>query len=155
MRKTVLLTIVLLVLAAWAVAQQGTNPSAPGSNSQAPSAGSSAQDSAPQATSAETTVEGCLGGTAGNYTIADKSGAIYKLQVSDDESAAIGKHIGQQVRVKGMLADAAGDRESASAADADASKESAGKAAKSIKPTAIEKIADTCGDKPEAAPSKQ
>ncbi len=146
MRKTMLLTFVLFVVSAWAIAQQG-------SNAQAPSSGSSSQESGSQAASAESAIEGCLGGSAGNYTLIDKAGTSYMLQLpNDSQNAAIDKHIGQEVRVNGTVAKA----DSAATPGAGESKEAAGasKSQATIKVTSLEKVADTCSSSGGAASGK-
>ena len=146
MRKIMLLTFVLLIVAAWAVAQQG-------SNSQAPSTSSSSQEPSQQAGSAESAVEGCLGGSTGNYTVTDKSGMIYKLQLpNESHNAEIDKAVGQEVRVHGTVVKA----DSAAAPGAGESKEAAGasKSQGTIKAMSLEKIADTCSTKAETPEKK-
>jgi len=72
MRKILLLTMVLLAVSAWAAAQQEANSqSAPSNASQGPAQPSSASNS----------IEGCLGGFAGNFTLTDKAGTTYQLQL--------------------------------------------------------------------------
>lgn len=44
-------------------------------------------------------VEGCLGGTDGNFTLTDKAGMTYQLQ---GENSELAKHIGHEVRIMGM-----------------------------------------------------
>ncbi len=150
MRKTVLLTFVLCLVAALAVAQQGQNPPAP-------STASPSQESAPKASPDENAIEGCLGGTAGNYSVTDKSGMVYKLELADDShNAEIDKLAGQEVRVKGTLAEASASP-SASEPDSGASKEPNEKAApksQTIKATSLEKLGDTCSAKGEASEKK-
>ncbi len=147
MRKIVLVTFVLFVVAALAVAQ--------GQNSQAPSTASPSQKSAPQASAAETAIEGCLGGAAGNYTVTDRAGMVYKLQLPNDtQNAVIDKHVGQEVRVKGTLENASAP-DSAAAPDSGASKGASEKAkSQVIKAVSLEKIADTCSAKAEAPEKK-
>lgn len=150
MRKTVLLTIVLCLVAALAVAQQVQNPPAP-------STASPGQESAPKVSPEENAIEGCLGGTAGNYNVTDKSGMVYKLQLADDShNADIDKLVGQEVRVKGTLAEASASP-SGPEPDSGASKEPSEKAApksQTIKTTSLEKLGDTCSAKGEASEKK-
>src|SRR5215467_8413485 len=97
MRKLSLLTAVLLLSCAWAVAQ--TSPSSPDSTQNPSSTQPSAQN--PSSTSPSSTmpqsqqpdtsatshqgsekgnaVEGCLSGSAGNFTLTDASGTTYQL----------------------------------------------------------------------------
>ena len=140
MRKTLLLTLILLVFAAWAVAQQGAaSPSAP-TNTQ----------SSQQATAGENITEGCLGGSGGNFTVTDKAGTTYQLQLPPNaDTAKLSQHVGQEVRVTGTSSpgssSAAGPAPSAGTSSAQSS----------INVTRMEKVADTCGSNPSSAkPSK-
>jgi hypothetical protein len=139
MRKTLLLTLILLVFAAWAVAQQGTaSPSAP-TNPQ-PSQ---------QAVPGENVTVGCLGGSGGNFTVTDKAGTTHQLQLPPNaDTAKLNQHVGEEVRVTGTNSPASSSA-AGSAPSAGASSEP------SIKVTRMEKIADTCGSNPSSAnPSK-
>jgi Protein of unknown function (DUF5818) len=44
------------------------------------------------------TVQGCLQGSNGNYTLTDSSGNVYRLL---DHSNLLGEHVGHEVRVSG------------------------------------------------------
>lgn len=91
MRKTLLLTTILLALSAWMMAQQGTTPQSP------PSSGQGAQSSASQ-----DSVQGCLGGSGNAYTVTDKSGTSYQLQLPPGaDPSSLKPHIGEEVRVEG------------------------------------------------------
>jgi hypothetical protein len=46
----------------------------------------------------ETSIEGCLNGSAGSYTLTSSTGSTYQLTGSTDE---LSQHINQQVRLKG------------------------------------------------------
>ena len=91
MTRALMLAAVLLLSAAWLQAQQDTqsNPSTP----------SSGQSSASQAGSgSETTVQGCLQGSSGNFTLTDKAGTAY--QIAGDASK-LTEHVGHEVQIKG------------------------------------------------------
>lgn len=126
MRKTLLLTTILLALSAWTMAQQGTNPQSPPSSGQgAPS--SAAQDS----------VQGCLGGSGNAYTVTDKSGTSYQLQLPPGaDPSSLKPHIGEEVRVEGST--------SSSGANSPAGSSSAGGHTISVKN--IYRVAATCGN---------
>ena len=47
------------------------------------------------------TVEGCLSGSAGNYTLTDKNGTTYQLT---GDTAKLSDHVGHEVKVTGMSA---------------------------------------------------
>ena len=82
MRQLLLLVSVLLLGLSWAVAQDNTSSSpSSSSTSSAQSADSSAasgQTSRPSA-GGQMTVEGCLSGSNGNFTLTDKNGMSYQL----------------------------------------------------------------------------
>jgi hypothetical protein len=94
MRRLVLLLSVLLLGACWAVAQDTT--SQPNSNSSETSASSGQTSSA--TASGTITVEGCLSGSSGNYTLTDKNGNTYQLT---GDTAKLSEHVGHEVKVTG------------------------------------------------------
>src|ERR1041385_5732411 len=95
MRKTSLITAILLLSAVWAVAQtspssspQSTTPDASSQQSTSPSSTSPSQQPSSSTTTQTTTtqttetssgnsIEGCLSGSAGNWTLTDQSGKTY------------------------------------------------------------------------------
>ena len=118
MRKTSLITAILLLSAVWAVAQtspssspQSSTPDA--SSQQQPTSPSSTspsqQPAAPDASSTTTqttqtssdsanSIEGCLNGSAGNWTLTDQSGKTYQLS---GDTSKLSDHVGHQVRIMG------------------------------------------------------
>jgi ABC-type phosphate transport system substrate-binding protein len=94
MRKLLLLVSVLLLGACWAVAQDTTNPN-PSQTS--PTAASSGQTSSATASGA-TTVQGCLSGSSGNYTLSAKDGTSYQLT---GDTAKLSDHVGHEVKITG------------------------------------------------------
>ncbi len=144
MQKTALVTILLFLVAAWATAQQPTSP--------APATVPGQEKTEPTPSADTTTIEGCLGGAAGNFTITDKSGMIYKLDVPEGTVTAVEKHLGKEVQVTGTVKNAA---TGSAAADSGAAKDSALETSKSqatIKPAKMKKLADTCSS-PTQSPS--
>jgi hypothetical protein len=83
MTKT-LLVLSLLASTAWVQAQ-----------SQYPQASSSQSGAA---ASGQTTVEGCLQGSDGNYTLTDKSGTTYQLQ---GDTSKLSAHVAHEVQITG------------------------------------------------------
>ncbi len=79
MRKTLLSGLFLTLCATWIWAQQT-------SGSQSTSSGN------------ETTVQGCLNGSGGNYMLSDKSGKTYQLE---GDTSKLSAHVGQEVKVTG------------------------------------------------------
>lgn len=116
MRKTTLITAILLLSAVWAVAQtspssspQSSTPSTSSSPSTSPSSQSSAPDSSTtQTTTTQTTetstdanatsIEGCLSGSSGSYTLTDQSGKAWQLA---GDTSKLSDHVGHQIRLTG------------------------------------------------------
>lgn len=127
MRKLLYLVLIMLISVAWAAAQQDASapgsagqsqtqpgstapgtmpgqsqaPGAPG-QSQAPGASASPDASSPAAGDNQI-VEGCLGGTAPDFTVTDKAGTSYKLDVPKDAEPTLTKHKGESVKVAGAV----------------------------------------------------
>lgn len=133
--RTIITVILVLLVAAFAVAQDTTNPGA--ASSQAPgqmqqpgttpgqrpgtpdqAAPSSPMDRAPA--SAGDMIEGCLGGSNPNYTVTDKSGKTYQILIPQGADASpLAKHIGESIQVEGTV-DKAAKSDSAVAPDSSA-----------------------------------
>jgi hypothetical protein len=118
MRKTFLITAILLLSAAWAVAQtspstpQSTTPDTSSQQSTSPSSTSPSQQPDTSSTTTQTTttqttqtsnnsstsIEGCLSGSAGNWTLTDQSGKTWQLA---GDTSKLSDHVGHQVRLMG------------------------------------------------------
>lgn len=85
MKRTILFSSILLLSAAWAAAQNTI----------------AGPDGASTATSSTATIEGCLDGAAGSYTLTDYAGASYPLTGNTD---ALKAHVGETIRVTGAVA---------------------------------------------------
>ncbi len=108
MRKVLLLCTALLCLSLWGIAQ--TDRAAAQANTSGQTAGAPAPNSTTSGNPAMT-VDGCLNGSAGDYTLTDKaSGTTYKLEGNTAKMAA---HVGHEVQVTGT---ASGSGSSASSA---------------------------------------
>lgn len=83
MYKTLMLLLMLVVSAAWVIAQD--NP----------------QSKSAEPRSGQTTVQGCLSGTDGNYTLAADSGTTYQLT---GNTAELKDHVGHEVQITGTTA---------------------------------------------------
>jgi len=151
MRKTLLLTTVLLALSAWVCAQQapssqsspsisqGTASQAPDSQSP-PSSGQGAQSAAGQ-----NMVQGCLGSSGNNYTVTDKGGTSYMLQLPQGaDGNALKPHVGEEVRVEGTT----------SSGGSSASGGASGAGQPSITVKNIFRVSTTCSNKSGAAPKQ-
>ncbi|HYL97054.1 MAG TPA: hypothetical protein VET69_14710 [Terriglobales bacterium] len=151
MRKTLLLTTVLLALSAWVCAQQapssqsspstsqGTASQAPNSQTP-PSSGQGAQSAAGQ-----NMVQGCLGSSGNNYTVTDKGGTSYMLQLPQGaDGNALKPHVGEEVRVEGTT----------SSGGSSASGGASGAGQPSITVKNIFRVSTTCSNKSGAAPKQ-
>jgi hypothetical protein len=160
MRKAIFLSSVLMLCAAFALAQDtpSSSSSQAGSNSTASQGSATAPDQ--DATSSGNTIQGCLSGTSGNYMLTDATGVMYQL--TGDE-AQLSANLNKEVEVTGTAgakastpstnspeANAPG---SANAGEASASGNAAGtsangspnaNAAKTLEVTSIKKVADSC-----------
>jgi len=142
MKKLVSLIAAVLLSAVWVFAQDAQ-------------AGSSIPS---QTGSSEMTVEGCLSGSAGNFTLTDNAGKSYQLQ---GDTSKITDQIGHQVRIKGTQTATAiattpsGDTASASTgnsgstASSKSSDNAAGSSATSsaaiqFNVSSVEKLSDSC-----------
>ncbi len=105
MRRLLLLVSVLLLGACWAVAQDATSPSS-NSNASSGQTGSNA--------SGTTTVQGCLSGSSGNFTLTDKHGNSYQLT---GDTAKLSEHVGHEVKVTGTTSSPASAASGGSAAN--------------------------------------
>jgi hypothetical protein len=142
MRKSLLITFLLLVCATWVVAQgQGDPTRHPGNAAQ------------PQGAPGPSTIEGCLGGSAGNFTVTDKGGVTYGLQLPQSADASkLSQHIGEEVRVMGTMSGTGANTTESAATQAQTDAGTAGKQP-AISVSKMDKIGDTCNNSP-AAPSK-
>lgn len=97
MRQIFLILSIMLLGLTWAIAQDTTS-------TQSSRAGQSA--------SGQVTVEGCLSGSNGNFTLTDKNGTSYQLT---GDTAKLTEHVGHEVKVTGMPSSGAASGDSASA----------------------------------------
>lgn len=121
MKNILVMTLFMLATLAWAAAQQPgsapggnngqtTSPSsqAPGTTQTQPSTpGGAGQAGSPGQASSAPITEGCLGGSAPNYTIKDKTGTTYKLNMPPNaDTSKLAPHVGESVQVQGDVKDA-------------------------------------------------
>jgi Protein of unknown function (DUF5818) len=114
-----------------------TTPSqtTPDQSSPAQAAPSQSTDSMSQMGSGAQTVQGCLSGTDGNYTLTDKNGNTYKLT---SDSAKLSEHVGHEIQVTGSAS--GGSTASGSSSDS----MSSGAGSQTIQVTSVKHIAKTC-----------
>lgn len=146
MTRKILLTITLLGCTAWMVAQSTPSSSEPSSSqssttsSQSSAGQSSAGDSSAMGGS-ETTLQGCLAGSAGSYTLTDASGTQYQLA---GDTSKLSGNVNNEVEVKGTAsASSASSAASGSAASSGASSPSSA-GAKTFNVTKVKKISSSC-----------
>jgi Protein of unknown function (DUF5818) len=123
MPKTFMLALAILLSTAWLAAQ-----------SQYPQTGSGQTG-----TPGQTTIQGCLQESNGNYTLTSDSGMTYQLQGA---SSTLSKHVGHEVRITGSTA-SAGTSSSATSATADTS----GKSQETLTVDSLKHISKTCNHK--------
>jgi hypothetical protein len=92
MPKMWTLALVLLISAAWLQAQESPSGSSQSGSSQT-AAGQTGSAGARQAS-----VEGCLQGSNGNFTLTDSSGTTYQLE---GNTSKLSEHVGHEVQVTG------------------------------------------------------
>ena len=122
MKNILVITLFILAAIAWAAAQQSGSASernsgqiaslssqAPGATQTQPSKPGSADQSGSRGQASQAPVtEGCLGGSAPNYTITDSNGTVYKLNMPPNaDTSKLASHVGESVQVQGDVKDAA------------------------------------------------
>ena len=109
------------------------------------------QSTAGSANANETNIEGCLSGSAGNYTLVDKSGTTWQLS---GDTSKLDKEVGHEVRITGSASgasSASGSSASSSAAPSGAGSSSS----QTFNVSKVKKIANTCSSSPSGSnPSK-
>jgi flagellar hook-associated protein 2 len=149
MKRLFALIAALLLSAVWMFAQDAAQAGSSTSSQTASSA-------------SEMTVEGCLSGSAGNFTLMDSTGKSYQLQ---GDTSKLTDQVGHQVRIKGTqtatasattpsggTASASTDQSGSSASSASAKKPSDNTADSSANAsaaiqfnvTSAEKLSDNC-----------
>ena len=115
MRQVLLLVSVLLLGLSWAVAQDSTSssPSSTSSGSAQRDPSASPGQTSRTGTSGQTTVEGCLSGSNGNFTLTDKNGMSYQLT---GDTAKLSEHVGHEVKITGTSGTSTGAESSTGAA---------------------------------------
>ncbi len=117
MRKLWLVCATLLLSAAWMAAQTSAGAQTSGTPQSGAQTGATAQtgqtgnmgaqsngtygQNNSQSSAGNTTLEGCLSGSSGNYTLTANNGMTYQLQGNNDK---LNKHVGQEVKVRGWAA---------------------------------------------------
>lgn len=142
MRKMLLILSVMLLGLTWAIAQDTTTQSSPSAGSQSTAGSSDSSATAAgsgQATqsSGQMTVEGCLSGTSGNFTLSDKNGTSYQLT---GDTAKLSEHVGHQVKVTGTSSSGS----PAGGADSASTGASASGGGQTLQVSSVKHVAKTC-----------
>ena len=114
MRQIFLMLSIVLLGLTWAIAQE-------------PSGATSSR--AGQSASSQTTVEGCLSGSDGNFTLTDKNGTTYQLT---GDTAKLSEHVGHEVKITGMPSSGA------------ASGEASAGSSKTLEVSSVKHVSKTC-----------
>lgn len=135
MRRLTFLSVLLLG-ASWAITQDSTSPRNPGSST--PS--QAAQDQGATSAGGETTVQGCLSGANGSYTLNDNSGNTYQLT---GDTSKLAEHVGHEIKVTGISAASATSAGTSAATPATA-EQSAGASQQTLQISSVKHISKTC-----------
>lgn len=112
MKNILVVTLFMLASVAWAAAQQpgsapdpssgqATSPSSQAPSQSQPSAPSGQSQAQGQASNAPVT-QGCLGGKDPHYTVTDKAGTTYRLNIPPKaDTSKLASHVGEPVQVMG------------------------------------------------------
>lgn len=142
MKKAYLIPAILLLSTVWLAAQTTPSSSSPAQqpsagqsspSSASPSQTSPSQSTAPdasQTSAGSSSVEGCLAGSAGSYTLTDSTGKTWQLA---GDTSKLSDHVGHQVRITGSDNSSAGG--SASSPSGAGSSASGGAGAGGSQPT--------------------
>jgi hypothetical protein len=119
MRKIFMILSIMLLGLTWAIAQDQTG---------------TASSRAGHSASGQKTVEGCLSGSNGNFTLTDKNGMSYELT---GDTAKLSEHVGHEVKITGMPSAGAGTTGGASASAGAGSSQS-------LEVSSVKHISKTC-----------
>lgn len=129
--KWIVAAVAVLGCSLCSVAQVAPSPSDP--------SGAASAQQKPQTTS-PMTVEGCLSGSAGTYTLHDKAGSIYTLT---GETSKLAAHVGQEVRVIGS-ANAGSQETSTAGSSGTTSSNGTSNAFQNLHVSSLTKVGGTC-----------
>ncbi len=122
MRHTILFLSVLLLGVSWAVAQDGASQTS--QSGQTSSAGG------------EMTVQGCLTGASGSFTLTDQNGTIYRLT---GDTAKLSEHVGHEVKISGAASSASAPNSAEASGTADGSN-----SGQTLQVSSVKHISKTC-----------
>lgn len=136
MRKLMLLISILFLGLSWAAAQSSgsQDPSSSPGATQSGTSSSSGQSTTSRTGAGQMTVEGCLSGSSGNFTLTDKNGTSYQLT---GDTAKLTEHVGHEVKITGTAG-------SAGAAASGSTETSPAGAGQSLQVTSVKHVSKTC-----------
>lgn len=123
MQRLLLLGSLLLLGASWAVAQDSTPAGQNDSTQSTPTQSNSSAMAGSQ------TVEGCLSGTNGKYTLTDDQGTSYDLT---GDTSKLANHVGHEVKITGTTS------------GADSTATSSGSSGHSLQVSSFKHVSKTC-----------
>jgi hypothetical protein len=134
--RQLLLLVSVLMLGLSSVVAQDTSSSPSSSSTGSAQSDSSANSGQTSRTGAggQMTVEGCLSGSNGNFTLTDKNGMSYQLT---GDTAKLSDHVGHEIKVTGTSASGAGAESSAGAAAGSA-------AGQTLQVSSVKHVSKTC-----------
>lgn len=131
--RHLLLLSVLLLGAAWVVAQNYPSQTSPSQTNP--------DQTTPTATGAQTTVQGCLSGSSGNYILTDKNGNTY--QITGDTSK-LNEHLGHEVQIKGTASSASASAGTTSGTASSTTGQKSGSSQQMLDVSSVTHISKTC-----------
>lgn len=132
MRQVLLCVSLLLLGLTWTVAQSSGSSDSSGAAGSAQSA-ASGQMGQSGGSGDHMTVQGCLSGSNGNYTLTDKNGNSYQLT---GDTAKLSEHVGHEVKVMGSSGAAGSSAASGSTAGSGSQQ--------SLQVTSVKHVSKTC-----------
>jgi hypothetical protein len=151
--RSLLVMSVLLLGTAWVAAQTDASQStssasqssaAPSTSSSSSSQTNSGMSQSSSSATGQTTVEGCLSGSSGNYTLKDQNGTTYQLA---GDTSQLSDHVGHEVQITGSTQSASASTPSSSTGSSAASSAQSGSSSSSqptLNVASVKHIAATC-----------
>lgn len=142
MRKSLILSTCLLLCAVWVAAQTGSSSSSTQPSQTSPSSQSPTSSQSSSSDTSGQTMQGCLSGSAGNFTLTSSSGTTYQLA---GDTSKLTDHVGEEVEITGTPSSSgAGTSPSSSASNPSSSSGSSMGGGQTINVTNVKKVASSC-----------
>ncbi|HLK34266.1 MAG TPA: DUF5818 domain-containing protein [Terriglobales bacterium] len=130
MRNSWLIFLLLLLSAVWVAAQTPASSPQNGNGSASDSSGGHGTSSSQSRVGHQATVQGCLSGSSGNYTLVGNNGMTYQLQ---GDSSQLNQHVGQEVKV-----------DASESANAASTRSATTSGTQTLQVSKVEKVSQTC-----------